>query len=217
MRSACQTAILAESDNHYLEIQVVRRDDIFEAELASRFSSPEGQDYFAAMQCGVTMSFANRQVILHRIREVFASVLGRSVDGQERSLLVHRKGATRAFGPYMADLPERYQDSGQPVIIGGSMETGSYLLVGIREGAQTFFSTAHGGGRTMSRNKARKQWREAPARYGQQRHVRAYRFVVRLSRGGKGCKGINDVIIAPNVAEMSKRVVRFRPLGNIKG
>jgi tRNA-splicing ligase RtcB len=97
------------------------------------------------MQCGINMSFANRQVILHRIREVFSAVLGRSaedlgmhmvydvahntaklerhsIDGQERTLLVHRKGATRAFGPGMEGLPERYQAAGRPVIIGGSME-----------------------------------------------------------------------------------------------
>ena len=72
---------------------------------------------------------------------------------------MHRKGATRAFGPGMDGMPARYQDIGQPVIIGGSMETGSYLLVGSHPAGQTFFSTAHGSGRTMSRTKARKQWR----------------------------------------------------------
>jgi tRNA-splicing ligase RtcB len=140
------------------------------------FQSPEGQQYYSAMKCGINMSFANRQVILHRIREVFSEVLGRSaedlgmhmvydvahntanlerhlVDGRERQLLVHRKGSTRAFGPGLAGLPPRYQDVGQPVIIGGSMETGSYLLAGAPGGADTFFSTAHGSGRTMSRTK----------------------------------------------------------------
>jgi tRNA-splicing ligase RtcB len=134
------------------------------------------------MKCGLNMSFANREVILHRIREVFSSVSNRSpedlgmhmvydvalntaklerhrIDGQERTLLVHRKGATRAFGPQMKGLPARYADVGQPIILGGSLETGSYLLVGVPEGAQTFFSTAHGSGRTMSRTRARKQWR----------------------------------------------------------
>jgi RNA-splicing ligase RtcB len=74
-------------------------------------------------------------------------------------LLVHRKGATRAFGANLEGLPERYRDLRQPVILGGSMETGSYLLVGVPSGAQSFFSTAHGSGRVMSRTKARKQWR----------------------------------------------------------
>jgi len=119
------------------------------------------------MKCGLNMSFANRQVILHRIREVFSEVFGRSaedlgmrvvydvshntaklerhvVDGREKTLLVHRKGSTRAFGPGHDELPVRYRDTGQPVIIGGSMETGSYLLVGTSSGSGTFFSTAHG-------------------------------------------------------------------------
>jgi tRNA-splicing ligase RtcB len=156
---------------------------ILDRELAcAPFQSPEGQNYFAAMKCGLNMSFANRQVILHRIRECFSNIFGRSaedlgmrmvydvahntakleqhiVDGRERTLLVHRKGATRAFGPGMEGIPDRYKGIGQPVIIGGSMETGSYLLVGVPSGAQTFFSTAHGSGRTMSRTKARQQWR----------------------------------------------------------
>ena len=76
-----------------------------------------------------------------------------TIDGKERKLLVHRKGATRAFGPGHEEVAARYRDIGQPVIIGGSMETGSYLLVGTSSGAQTFFSTAHGSGRRMSRTK----------------------------------------------------------------
>src|SRR2546430_1166834 len=222
------------SGNHYLEVQVVRPEDVRDKELAAKFGitipnqvvvmfhcgsrgfghqvatdylqiflkvmeskysikildrelacapfeSPEGRDYFAAMKCGLNMSFANRQVILHRIREVFSKILGRSaedlgmrmiydvahntaklekhtVDGNEKTLLVHRKGATRAFGPGREEVAARYRDIGQPVIIGGSMETGSYLLVGTSTGGETFFSTAHGSGRTMSRTKARKQW-----------------------------------------------------------
>src|SRR2546427_387616 len=145
---------------------------VLDRELAcAPFESPEGRDYFAAMKCGLNMSFANRQVILHRIREVFSEIFGRSaedlgmrmiydvahntaklekhiVDGRERTLLVHRKGSTRAFPPGSDELPPRYRETGQPVIIGGSMETGSYLLVGTASGAETFFSTAHGSGRT---------------------------------------------------------------------
>src|SRR5438477_3073287 len=125
---------------------------ILDRELAcATLDSPEGCDYFAAMKCGLNMSFANRQVILHRIREVFSEVFGRDpadlglrmvydvahntaklethvVDGVERELLVHRKGATRAFGPGMDGVPREYRETGQPVIIGGSMETGSYVL-----------------------------------------------------------------------------------------
>ncbi|PYI70311.1 MAG: RNA-splicing ligase RtcB, partial [Verrucomicrobia bacterium] len=146
---------------------------ILDRELAcAPFDSPEGRDYFAAMKCGLNMSFANRQVILHQIREVFSEIFGRNaadlemrvvydvshntaklerhmIDGQEKTLLVHRKGSTRAFGPGHDELPARYRETGQPVIIGGSMETGSYLLVGTTSGSESFFSTAHGSGRTM--------------------------------------------------------------------
>src|ERR1700758_1840729 len=132
---------------------------ILDRELAcAPFDSSEGRDYFAAMKCGLNMSFANRQVILHRIHEVFSEVFGRNaedmgmrmiydvahntaklekhkIDGRERTLLVHRKGSTRAFPPGSDELPAQYRDSGQPVIIGGSMETGSYLLVGALGGS----------------------------------------------------------------------------------
>jgi tRNA-splicing ligase RtcB len=217
---------------------------ILDRELAcAPFDSPEGREYFAAMQCGLNMSFANRQVILHRIREVFATVFGRSaedlgmhmvydvahntaklerhwVEGEERLLLVHRKGATRAFGPQMEGVPARYQAVGQPVILGGSMETGSYLLTGVREGAQTFFSTAHGSGRVMSRSKARKQWRGDTL----QRDMAAAGIYVRTAsraglaeEAGGAYKDIDQVVAATEAAGMSRRVARFTPIGNIKG
>ncbi|MDA2927601.1 RtcB family protein [Acidobacteria bacterium AH-259-G07] len=284
------------SGNHYLEIQVAHRENIFDEELAEAFGisipdqvvimfhcgsrgfghqvatdylqiflkvmdskygikildrelacapfdSTEGRDYFAGMKCGINMSFANRQVILHRIREVFSKVFGRSaedlgmhmvydvahntaklechkVDGREKQLLVHRKGATRAFGPGMGGIPESYKTIGQPVIIGGSMETGSYLLVGTPGGAETFFSTAHGSGRTMSRTKARKTWRGEKL----QREMEARGIYVRSTswRGlaeeaGGAYKDIDEVIEASELAGISKRVVRFTPIGNVKG
>ncbi|MDA2934564.1 RtcB family protein [Acidobacteria bacterium AH-259-D05] len=217
---------------------------ILDRELAcAPFDSPEGRDYFAAMKCGINMSFANRQVILHRIREVFSRVFGRTpqdlgmhmvydvahntaklehhrVNGTEKQLLVHRKGATRAFGPEMEGIPERYQGIGQPVIVGGSMETGSYLLVGTAGGRDTFFSTAHGSGRTMSRTKARKLWRGESL----QREMEARGIYVRTAsmRGlaeeaGGAYKDIEEVIEATELAGISKRVVRFTPIGNVKG
>ena len=284
------------SGNHYLEIQVVRKENVLDAPLARHFGientdqvvvmfhcgsrgfghqvatdylqlfikvmekkygikivdrelacapfdSPEGQDYFAAMKCGINMSFANRQMILHRVREVFSSIFGRSaedlgmrmvydiahntakverypIDDEEKTLLVHRKGATRAFGPELAGLPSRYRKIGQPVIIGGSMETGSYLLIGVPQGGEAFFSTAHGSGRTMSRTKARKQWR------GQQlqRDLEARGIYIRsaswsgLAEEAAGAyKDIHDIVDATEHAGISRRVVRFVPIGNIKG
>jgi tRNA-splicing ligase RtcB len=182
-------------------------------------------------------------MILHRIREVFSDVFKRPsedlgmhmvydvahntaklerhrVNGIERDLLVHRKGSTRAFGPGMNGLPERYRETGQPVIIGGSMETGSYLLVGTPEGRETFFSTAHGSGRTMSRTKARRLW------HGQklQQEMLARGIYVRTAswsglaeEAGGAYKDIDDVVEATVRAGISRRVVRFTPIGNVKG
>lgn len=217
---------------------------ILDRELAcAPFDSPEGRDYFTAMQCGINMSFANRQVILHRIREVFSGVFGRSpeklgmemvydvahntaklerhvVDGQERTLLVHRKGSTRAFGPGMEDIPEPYKETGQPVLIGGSMETGSYLLVGVPGGKETFFSTAHGSGRNMSRTKARRLWRgEQLQRQMLERgiYVRSASWAGLAEEAGGAYKSIDDVIEATQRAGISRRIVRFMPIGNVKG
>lgn len=217
---------------------------ILDRELAcAPFNSPEGQAYFSAMKCGLNMSFVNRQVILHRVREVFSEVFGRSaldlgmrqvydvahntaklerhvVDGKERSLLVHRKGSTRAFGPGMEGLPERYKQTGQPVILGGSMETGSYLLAGMSSGAQSFYSTAHGSGRTMSRTKARKTWKGEQL----QKDMAAKGIYIRTTswRGlaeeaGGAYKDVDNVVEATELAGLSKRVVRLIPIGNIKG
>ena len=284
------------SGNHYLEIQVAKKENIFEPELAKAFGitkpdqvvimfhcgsrgfghqvatdylqvflkvmeskygikildrelacapfkSPEGQAYFSGMKCGINMSFANRQVILHRIREVFSDTFKRSAEdlgmhmvydvahntaklerhvvyGKERQLLVHRKGATRAFAPGMADVPERYQDIGQPVIIGGSMETGSYLLTGVPTGAQTFFSTAHGSGRTMSRTKARKTWRGEKLQKDMEAkgiYVRSTSWQGLAEEAGGAYKDVDEVIEAAESAGISKRVVRLTPIGNIKG
>jgi tRNA-splicing ligase RtcB len=207
------------------------------------FRSPEGQDYFAAMRCAINMSFANRQVILHRIREVFSAVLGRDprdlgmqqvydvahntaklethfVDGKPRRLLVHRKGSTRAFAAGMEDLPKDFADIGQPVIVGGSMETGSYLLVGIPSGAETFYSTAHGSGRTMSRARAKKLYH---GRELQQQleargiYVRSVSYSGLAEEAGGAYKNIDEVVEATERAGISRRVVRFTPIGNVKG
>ncbi len=207
------------------------------------FRSEEGRDYFAAMKCAINMSYVNRQVILHRIREVFSDVFGKTpeelgiaqvydiahntamlerhtVDGAERELLVHRKGATRAFGPGRCEVPERYRDTGQPVIIGGSMETGSYLLAGMDSGSETFFTTAHGSGRTMSRNKARKMVNGRKLRDDLEHrgiYVRTASFAGLAEEGGHAYKNIEDVVEATERAGLSRRVVRFEPIGNIKG
>ncbi|HUJ70439.1 MAG TPA: RtcB family protein, partial [Syntrophorhabdales bacterium] len=217
---------------------------ILDRELAcAPLDSPEGRDYFAAMKCALNMSFANRQMILHRIREVFSDVFGQPaerlaihmvydiahntaklerhlVDGREKNLLVHRKGATRAFAPNMAGLPDRYKKIGQPVIIGGSMETGSYLLVGTEGGRETFFSTPHGSGRTMSRTKARKLWHGKDLqRQMEERgiYVRTASWSGLAEEAGGAYKNIDEVVGASDLAGISRRVARLVPIGNVKG
>ncbi len=218
--------------------------EIIDRELAcAPFRSHEGQRYFAAMKCAANMSFANRQVILHRIREVFGAVFGRDpadlglrmvydvahntaklethvVDGIERELLVHRKGATRAFGPHAPGLPPEYAETGQPVIIGGSMETGSYLLCGARTGGAAFFSTAHGSGRTMSRTKAKKLFHGRDLQRSMEArgiYVRSVSFAGLAEEAGAAYKDIDAVVDATAHAGLSRPVARLTPLGNVKG
>ncbi len=135
-------------------------------------------------------------------------------------MLVHRKGATRAFAPGMPDIPTVFRDVGQPVIIGGSMETGSYLLRGVPSGQQTFFTTAHGSGRTMSRAQAKKQFhgkqlaRDLAARGI---YVRAVSYAGLAEEAGAAYKDIDAVIASTERAGLSRAVARFTPVGNVKG
>ncbi|PKN11856.1 MAG: RNA-splicing ligase RtcB [Deltaproteobacteria bacterium HGW-Deltaproteobacteria-4] len=217
---------------------------LYDRELAcAPFRSPEGQAYFAAMKCAANMGFANRQVILHRIREVFAHCFHSSpeklgmrmvydvahntaklekhcIDGEMTEILVHRKGATRAFGPGMAGLPNAYQETGQPVIIGGSMETGSYLLAGMTSAESTFYTTAHGSGRTMSRHQAKKLVKGRQLLDDMEArgiHVRSASYGGLAEEAGFAYKDIDIVTAATEVAGLSRRVVKLVPIGNIKG
>lgn len=217
---------------------------LYDRELAcAPFRSPEGQAYFAAMKCAANMGFANRQVILHRIREVFSRLFHRSpedlgmrmvydvahntaklekhlIDGKLQEVLVHRKGATRSFGPGMPGLPDCYQATGQPVIIGGSMETGSYLLAGMASAAATFYTTAHGSGRTMSRHQAKKMvdGRKLLGEMEQRGiHVRTSSYGGLAEEAGLAYKDIDVVVQATEAAGLSRRIVKLVPIGNIKG
>jgi len=218
--------------------------EILDRELAcAPIDSEEGRAYYAAMCCAANMSFANRQVILHRVREVFADALGQSpealgirtvydvahntakrerhvVDGKSRELLVHRKGATRAFPPGHAELPAAYRTTGQPVVIGGSLETGSYLLAGVASGAASFFSTAHGSGRTMSRTKARKLVRGRDLIRKLERRgilVRAASLTGLAEEAGLAYKSVDEVAEGTEQAGLSRRVAHLVPIGNVKG
>ncbi len=208
------------------------------------FSSREGQAYFGAMTAAANTAFANRQLITHRVREVFEKVFGKGarelglsvvydvchntakverhvVDGLPMDLVVHRKGATRAFGPGAPDVPEAYREVGQPVIIGGSMETGSALLVGTaRAMTETWGSTAHGAGRTMSRAQAKRRiWGETLIKEMEQRGiiVRAASKSGVAEEAGFAYKDLTEVVDVLDRLDISRKVVSFTPIGNIKG
>ncbi|MBI5176690.1 RtcB family protein [Candidatus Micrarchaeota archaeon] len=218
---------------------------ILDRELAcAPFHSPEGQDYFAAMKCGLNMSFANRQVILHRIREVFSKVMGKTaeememqqvydvahntakleeyeIDGKRTRVVTHRKGATRSFGPGRPEVPQEFRAVGQPVIIGGSMETGSYLLAGTQKAMEeTWGSTAHGSGRTMSRTQAKHMFKGEALQKDMERRgilVRSVSYAGLAEEAGKAYKDIDAVIDATHQAGISRRVAKLLPVANVKG
>jgi tRNA-splicing ligase RtcB len=206
--------------------------------------SPEGQQYFTAMKCGANFAWSNRQMITHWVRESFASVLKKSArelglyqiydiahniakleehvfEGKKRWLYVHRKGATRAFGPGHRDIPERYRGVGQPVLIPGDMGTASYLLVGTEKAMnETFGSSCHGAGRSLSRHAARKKHptnqvlasMEAKGIY-----LQAMSRKVISEEAPGAYKDIDEVVDITDRAGIAKKVVRLKPLGVVKG
>ena len=208
------------------------------------FSSKEGKDYYSAMVCAANYAFVNRQIIVNKVREAFqrtfhkeaealdmhliydvchhiAKVERHSYDGSSMDVVVHRKGATRSFGPGHPDVPKPYKSIGQPVIIGGSMETGSYLLVGTQKAMEeTFGSTAHGSGRTMSRTAAKRSVRGSELQERMLQHgiyVKAATMDGLAEEAGVAYKDISQVVETMHRAGISKKVVALRPIGNIKG
>jgi len=208
---------------------------------ACPFSSPEGQRYFAAMSCGANYAWANRQMIAHYVRKAWRSVLGEKassltvlydvahnlakvekykVGEKEVEVVVHRKGATRAFPPGHPEIPERYRQVGQPVLIPGSMGTASYILVGTKESKDSWYTACHGAGRTMSRRAA-------------MRAVSGQEVIKKLAKKGilikcwsmRGIaeeapiayKDIDEVVEVVHQAGLSKKVARLVPLAVIKG
>lgn len=202
--------------------------------------SPEGQQYLGAMNAGINCALANRQILTQLTRQSFAHVIRGAqlttlfdvshntckaerhvVQGKKRLLYVHRKGATRAFGPGHPLLPVAYREVGQPVVIGGSMGTGSYLLCGTAEGeAQSFSSASHGAGRAMSRHQALRQWRgrqlvEDLAAQGILIRTRSLRGVAEEAPGAY--KDVHRVAESTERAGLARRVAFLRPLACVKG
>lgn len=202
--------------------------------------SPEGRQYLGAMNAAINVALCNRQILAGLTREVFADVLPGArlstlydvshntckrerhrVDGQPRWLYVHRKGATRAFGPGHPDLPDEYRDAGQPVIIGGSMGTGSWILAGTAESENRAWSSAsHGAGRAMSRNAALKRWQgreliKELADRGILIRARSLRGAAEEAPGAY--KDVDAVAEATERAGLARRVALLRPVVCIKG
>ena len=208
------------------------------------FDSPEGKAYYEAMACAANTAFVNRQVITHRIREGFSRAFGKSAEelgmnlvydvahniakiethdtdrGREK-VIVHRKGATRAFGAGNTDLPERYRNVGQPVLVGGSMQTGSYLLVGSAKANRlTFASTLHGAGRTMSRAAATRRIRGNQLKDQMEKQgiiVRAASMRGLAEEAGFAYKNVDTVVSVVHDLGISRKVARMIPLANVKG
>ncbi|MFH1688417.1 MAG: RtcB family protein [bacterium] len=207
-------------------------------------ASPEGQQYFAAMQAGANFAWANRQLIAHWIRQSFEAVLGRSAEelgmrqiydiahniaklethqyqGRTRHLYVHRKGATRAFGPGRPDVPEAYRSVGQPVLIPGDMGSASYLLAGTDQAmTETFGSSCHGAGRMKSRHAAiRAHSADAVMadlkKQGIYLRAKNKRLVSEEAPGAY--KDIDDVVRISGTAGLVHKVARMCPMGVVKG
>jgi len=208
--------------------------------VCAPINSKEGQKYLSAVNCAINYAFANRQVIVHLTRNAFRQVFRNAelpqlynighntvklekhrLDDKEKEVYVHRKGATRAFGPSRKELPRPYQGVGQPVIIGGTMGTASYIMCGTDYGEErAFASTCHGSGRTMSRISAKKRWRgdrlvnELAAKGI---IIRTHSFPGLAEEAPGAYKPVEDVIDSVHNAGLAKKVVRMRPLGCIKG
>ncbi len=203
--------------------------------------SQEGEAYLGAMAAAANFAWANRQAILHFLRGAFRRVFGAAarleliydvchniakretytVDGRKREVLVHRKGATRAFPPGHREIPADYRSIGQPVFVPGSMGTASWVLVG-QQGAldETFGSVCHGAGRLMSRTAVRKG---KDARHEQRKLEEQGIFVRSESRDGileelpEAYKDVDEVIEVVHCAGLARKVARLRPMGVIKG
>lgn len=206
-------------------------------------NSQEGRAYLSAMRCAANYAWNNRQCLMHLARQAFERVFGTSwqkmglhliydvahniakiekytIEGREKSLCVHRKGATRAFGPGHPALPDKYKKTGQPVIIPGDMGRNSYLLTGTKKAEETFYSACHGAGRVKSRSAAARSVNLNTLL----KELESKGIIVMASgrativeEAPEAYKDVNDVVNVVHNAGIAKRVCRMRPVGVIKG
>jgi tRNA-splicing ligase RtcB len=196
------------------------------------------------MSAAANYAFANRQVMMHWTRETFAKIMGQSaedmdmgliydvahnigkveehdIEGKRTKVVVHRKGATRAFPPGHSEVPSKYRNIGQPVLIPGTMGTASYILIGNEKGMDlTWGSTAHGAGRSMSRSRAKKQFfgKEVQDRLANEGIiVRATKGIVIAEEAPGAYKDVDEVVKVSDEVGIATKAVRLRPIGVIKG
>lgn len=205
-------------------------------------SSPRAHEYFGAMSAAANFAWCNRQIISAQVRKTFIEVFGRTnsglnliydvahniaklethqINGAKKKVYVHRKGATRAFGPGHAEIPKIYRKLGQPILIPGSMGTASYILVGTNKAMNnTFGSTAHGAGREMSRHEAIRKYNvnklldELKSRHI---HIRSASRKGICEEAPGAYKDIDEIVRISDEAGIGKMVVKLKPLGVIKG
>jgi tRNA-splicing ligase RtcB len=202
--------------------------------------SETGQAYLGAMRSAVNCALANRQILGHLVRTVFQKVTGtgdlpllydvshnvcsvetHEIGGQPKTLFMHRKGATRALGPGHPDLPDDLRGAGQPVLVGGTMGTSSYVLAGVATSEELSFSSAcHGAGRAMSRSQATKRWRgqdviDDLGRRGILIRSRSYRGIAEEAPGAY--KDVSEVVEATEQAGLARKVAKLKPLVCVKG
>ncbi len=205
------------------------------------FKSNEGQKYFQAMSCGANFAWANRQLLTHQVRHAWklagmpikldvvydvAHNMGKlekhlDEDENEIEMIVHRKGATRAFGPGSTELPGKYMDVGQPVLIPGSMGTASYVLAGTKQTMEeTFGSSCHGAGRRMSRRQAKREISGSELKKQLEEQgiiIRAGSLTGLVEEAPLAYKDVDSVVNAVHGANIANKVARLVPLAVIKG
>jgi tRNA-splicing ligase RtcB len=212
--------------------------------VCAPLNSPEGQNYLGAMRCAANYAFANRQILAHSARKAFEHVLAGKVkdwhlhqvydichnmgkiethiiDGERMKVCVHRKGATRAFGPGALELPDEYKAIGQPVLVPGSMGTASWVLVGTAASMEhSFGSSCHGSGRLMSRHEAKRNVRGEKLRQDLEAegiHIRAGSMAGLAEEAPQAYKDVDQVVQAVVGGGIARKVARLHPLAVIKG
>ena len=210
--------------------------------VCAPIKSEEGERYLTAVNCGINCAFANRQAISHLARASFARITGikpedikllydvahntckietHTVDGREKKLLIHRKGATRAFGPGRPEIPLAYRSVGQPLLVGGTMGTASYILRGTEKGMEDCFGSAvHGAGRALSRMQAKRQWRgsEVIAELKEKGIIIKSRSKSDVAEEAPlAYKDVDKVVNIMHNAGVNHKVARLKPLLCVKG